>query len=121
MTTTQQQAANAVSNTILVYEEAGTAKHRFCTKAQATEHLDRAAAEGSAGSMFTVSEMEAELVYKVSPNVRERVDEAKRKLRIDIAVRDALNRQGVPSDRDLRIKIKKAIDELGVTVLRPVG
>lgn len=119
---TQELATEAKKNTILVFEDAdGTVRHAFCTQAEATERLKLATAAGSGGSMFINEDLGAEMVYAVSPDLRERVGEAKRKLRNDILVRDALNRQGVPNDRDLRIKIKKAIDELRESVLlRPL-
>lgn len=121
MATTQDQSAAARLNAILVFEaDDGSAQHRFCTAAEATDHLDKAAASFSGGSMFINEELGAEMVYAVSPDLRARVDEAKRKLKFEMAIRDALNRHGVPADRQLRISIKKAIDELRETVLRPL-
>lgn len=119
--TTQEQATPAKQNTILVFEAAdGTVQHCFCTEAEATQRLKQAVSAGSAGSMFFNDGLAAEMVFSVSPDLRERVEEAKRKLRNDLTVRNALNRHGVPADQDLRIKIKKAIDELRESVLRPV-
>lgn len=118
---TEELAISALKNTILIYEEAGAVHHCFCTEAEATTRMKQAAAEGSGGSMFVSDGMGADLTYAVSPDLRERVEEAKRKLRFDMAIRDALNRHGVPKDRDLRIQIKNAIDDLRETVLRPVS
>ena len=120
MTTNQEQVTMPKVNTILVFEDAGKAQHCFCTEAEATDRLQKATAAGSGGSMFINEDLGAEMVYAVSPDLRERVEEAKRKLNHDLTIRDALNRHGVPTDRDLRIKIKKAIDDLRETVLRPV-
>lgn len=110
-----------IVNTILVYEVAGQVFHRFCTEAEGLEALKLAKAHGSGGSMFTSDEMKAELVYAVAPELRSRVEEAKRKLKLEIDVRDTLTRHGVPGDHDLRVKIYAAIKELRETVLRPVS
>jgi len=115
-----QQAGKVKQDAILVFEESGRAAHYFCTEAEATERLDREVASGSGGSMFVYSDMSAQMIYSVAPNVRERVEEAKRKLNYELAIRDALTRHGVPVDRELRINIKRAIDDLRAGVLRPV-
>ena len=120
--TTQEQSIQASKNTILVFEDAdGTVRHVFCTQAEATERLKSALDAGSGGSMlFNSDEMDAKMLYDVSPDLRARVETAKCKLRGDLIVRDALNRHGIPNDRELRANINKVIADLRKTVLQPV-
>lgn len=110
-----------MKNTILVYEDSvsGQVDHLFCTEEVAKERLGACNAPLSGGSMFTSDGVDAAAMYVVSPNLRERVEEAKRKLRADITVRDALNRHEVPEDVELRTKIIAAIKELRLSVLLP--
>ena len=53
----------------------------------------------------------AEMLMDISPNFRERVDEARRKLLRDVRLRDLLTRHGVPEDRALRASINAAFQE----------
>lgn len=110
-----------MNNTILVYEDlkSGQVKHQFCTEEVAKERLMASTASNSGGSMFTSKDVSSEKLYVVSPNLRERVEEAKRKLRADITIRDTLTRHGVPEDIELRAKIASAIKELRLSVLQP--
>ena len=107
---------------ILVHEsQAGMVEHCFCTKEHAEAALRACPDVNSGGSMFVTEEaIEAEMVYSISPDLRARVEAAKTKLRFDIAVRDSLNRNGVPGHRDVRMAVYKSIKELRETVLRPV-
>jgi len=108
-----------VKNTILISENAGQVEHCFCNEEQAKCILLQAKELNSAGSMFTC-DIDAELVFSVSPDLRDRVDAAKTKLRRDIAIRDALTRNGVSEALDLRISIQKSILELQQTILQPI-
>ncbi|MBG6083115.1 hypothetical protein [Rubrivivax gelatinosus] len=114
-------ATEAIKNTILVYEDASQVLHRFCTEVEGRDHLQHTTDNGSGASMFVTEGMTAELVYSVAPVVRSRVEEAKCKLRQEIAVRDTLTRHGVPVDRDLRKKIFAAIKELREAALLPAA
>lgn len=108
-------------DSILVIEVSGKVTHEFCDQAEGQERLRSARLHHSGGSMFSCEDMNAELVYSVSPNLRERVEEAKRKLRVEIMVRDALDRNAVPRDRKLRSGIYKAVKELRASLLQPLG
>lgn len=110
MTTTP--VASTLANTILIHEVDGRAVHCFCTEDHAKEVLRKAPDMTSGGSMFSSEDTAAELVYSVSPDLRNRVEAAKSKLAVDLAIRDALNRNGVPQDPTLRTGIYKAITEL---------
>lgn len=111
-TAIDKQAVAEIQDTILVFEEEGQVKHCFCSEAVANDRLLKARAGDTGGSMFTSSGVRAESIFSISPNLRERVDAAKMKLRQDILIRDALDRNGVPRDSVLRIGIYKAISEL---------
>jgi hypothetical protein len=109
-------AKNAAENTILVFEsDAGVASHCFCTEEFAKAKLSSARDVNSGGSMFTSEADNAELIYSVSPDMQNRVAAAKEKLNRDITIRNALNKQGVPADVNLRVAIYKAIHELSKT------
>ena len=110
----------AINDTILIFENNGQVEHCFCTEAQAKERLHQSKEVRSGGSMFTSDGMDADFVFTCAPNIRERVEVAKQKLRRGIAIRDALDSNGVPKDQDLRIAIYRSITELQQTVLRPV-
>lgn len=120
--TLNQSEQQGLKSAILVHEsQAGVVEHCFCTKEQAEATLRACPDADTGASMFVTEEaLEAEMVYSTSPDLRARVEAAKSKLQFDIAVRDALNRNGVPADRILRVAVYKAIKELRETVLRPV-
>ena len=101
----------ATANAILIYEKDGQIMQRFCPEAEAREYLDKARGEMRGGSMFATDGMEAELVLSVSPQLRDRIAEARIKLKADTRLRDSLDRYGVPADRDLRLSIYKAFED----------
>lgn len=101
-----------IANAILIYEENGQVKHRFCPEAEAKEYLSSVSSEMKGATMFTAEGWASELVFSISPELRERVEEAKRKMRMQIRLRDALDRNGVPRDFNLRQSIFKAVDDL---------
>ena len=108
-------------NAILVFETGNDdVDHCFSSTSDANDRLNQAVFNVSVGSSFTSEEHEAEFIYTVSPNLRDRIDEAKRNLRCEIIMRDAMNRHAVPADRDLRINIKNAIDDIRSQLLQPV-
>lgn len=112
----------AVKSAVLVYEtKEGAVDHCFCTSDHANAVVC-ASKDANTGASAFLSEdgLEAEMVYSVSPDLRGRVEAAKAKLRFDIAVRNALNRHGVPAERGLRAAVYNVITELRETVLRPV-
>lgn len=102
----------ATANAILIYEEDSQIMQRFCPEAEAREYLDKARSEMRGGSMFATDGMEAELVLSVSPQLRDLIAETKTKLQADTRLRDALDRHGVPVDRDLRLSIYKALEDM---------
>lgn len=107
----------ASKDTILVFEANGTVRHRFCTRAEGMEHLQQAADTHSGGAMFTTDGTPAEMAFSLFTGVREKVEEAKLKLRNDIVVRDTLDRNDVPRDRAIRDGVYKAIAELRTSAL----
>lgn len=103
------------ANTILLYEECGQIKQRFCPESEARNFLDKAKVEMRGGSMFAVDGgLEAEFVLKVCPQLREKVNAAKTKLKADTRLRDALTKHGVPLDQDIRIAIYNAFEDLKI-------
>jgi len=109
-----------INDTILVFENNGQVEHCFCTEAQAKEWLLQSKDVCSGGSMFTSDGVDADFAFTCALNLRERVEAAKQNLRRDIAIRDALDSNGVPKDKDLRIAIYRSITQLQQTALRPV-
>lgn len=101
----------ALNNAILIYEENGEIKQRFCPEQEAREYLATARETMSGGSMFASDGIDAEFVMSVSPDLRDRVAAAKTKLKSDTRLRDLLNKHGVPMERDLRISIFKAFED----------
>jgi len=101
-------------DTVIVTDFDGKVEHRFCTAEEGNAILDATKARRSAGSLFTTEreEMDAETLYAVSPNLRERVERAKAKLTFDLQVRDTLDKHGVPDEPALRKSVYGAIKEL---------
>lgn len=106
-----------MKNAVLVYELNGGATHRFCPEAEARTFLASAQDNGEGASIFITEGFEAELFYSVAPNLRSRVDAAKGRLSQVIRIRNALDKHGVPRDRDLRSKINTAFGELNQLAL----
>lgn len=100
------------NNAILVYTDGGVVKHRFCQEIEARVILADISDKMEAVSLFVVDHMEAKLVYDVSPDLRDRVAAAKTKHKAQARIKMALDRHGVPQDRDLRIAIFNAFDDL---------
>lgn len=100
-----------IANTILVYEEDGQVKQRFCPEAEARNYLDQAQLDMRGGCLFALDGVEAEFMLRISPDLRDKVEVAKAKLKVDTRLRDALDRHGVPRDRDLRVAIFKALED----------
>ena len=118
---TQEPQQPAVDDTILVFESApGVVDHRFCTEAEAMDRMRQAKDRNSGGSAFVSKEIPADLAYSLSPELRDRVEAAKHKLRGDIEIRDALDRNGVPADPALRRAIYQSIRELREGWLRRI-
>lgn len=101
----------ALNNAILIYEENGHIKQRFCPEQEARDFLATAQKEMRGGSMFAADGVEAESVLSISPDLRERVAAAKTKLKSDARLRDLLTKHGVPIDQNLRIAIYKAFED----------
>ena len=101
-----------MDNAILVYCEDGVAKHRFCPESEARAFLTDASSKMEGGSMFALDCGNAKLVFDISPNLRDKVGEAKAKLLRDMRIKAAMDRNGIPQDRELRIAICKTFAEL---------
>lgn len=103
----------ARNNAILIYESGGDLLHRFCPEAEATAFLESAALSMNVASMFVSDDnMDSEMLFSVSRNLRDHVAETKNHLGFQVRVRDALDRHGVERDRELRNRIMGAIKEL---------
>jgi len=98
-------------NAILVYEEGGQVKQRFCPEQEAREFLATAQKEMRGGSMFAADGVEAEFVLRISQDLRDRVDAARTKLKSDARLRDLLTKHGVSIDQNLRTAIYKAFED----------
>jgi len=101
-----------MNNAILVLEEDGLVKHRFCAESEATEHIESCRGKPQGASMFLADHHDVEFVFSVSPNLRQKVEEAKEKLKNDIRLRNALDKYDVPKDFELRQSISKAFADL---------
>lgn len=113
------QETDQKKTAILVYERNGVAVHCCCTPEHATQACKDAEANYSGASMFTTDAgWDAETLLAVSPDFRERVEEAKLRLQNDIWLRDALDKNDVPRDRALRCAIKKAFTDYNVASVR---
>lgn len=102
----------SVNNAILIYEENGAIKQRFCPEQEARDYLAAACDAMRGGSMFALEGTDAEFYLRISPDLRNRVEAATTKLKSDTRLRDLLTKHGVPVDRDLRIAIFKAFEDL---------
>ena len=104
---------DAVESVILVYEdEHGGVAVRYCTQAEANAHFSSIAGQLKGCSAFFGEQgVRAKALVSVSPNLRERVEEARRKLLRDVRLRDLLTRHGVPEDFALRASINAAFQE----------
>lgn len=100
------------NNSILIYAEGDAMRHRFCPEAEARKYLEKVAAEGGSASMMSVNVGGVDLVYRVSPDLRGKVEEAKTRLKGQVRFKKALDRNGVPMDRQLRAAILQSFDDL---------
>lgn len=104
------------NNAILVCIEGCAAIHRFCPEAEARAFLTTAAERMSSGSMFILEgPHDAECIYGLSPELRNHVAAAKAAAELQSRLALALDRHGVPRNRDVRIAIFRAFDELTST------
>ncbi len=100
------------NNAILVYAEEGVVKHRFCPEAEARTILADVADKLDNGFLFAVDHPDAKLIYDISPDLRDHVAAAKTKLEVNTRLKLALDRHGIPNDRNLRVAIFKAFEDL---------
>lgn len=104
------------NNAILVHADAsGNVQHRFCPEAEARAFLKEAQERLTGGSMFAVDSPDAELIYQISPDLRDRVAAAKISLKAGLRFSNALDKHNVPRDPELRRAIHCAFSELGST------
>lgn len=102
------------NNAILVHADAsGNVLHRFCPEVEARAFLKEAQERLTGASMFAVDSPDAELIYQISPDLRDRVDHAKVKLKADLRFSAALDKHNVPRDPELRRAVHSAFGELG--------
>lgn len=119
MTTEFTEETNQKLTAILVCEQNGIAVHRFCTPEEGTKVCNDALENYSGASLFTTDGgWTGEVLLSVSPTIRDRVAEAKLRLQNEINLRDALDKNNVPRDRDLRIAIKKAFEDYNAASMR---
>jgi hypothetical protein len=119
MTTEIAEEATQKLTAILVYEQKGIAVHRYCTPEEGTQACNEAAENFCGASLFTTDAgFAADVVMAVYPAIRERIAEAKLRLQQDIHLRDALDKNNVPRDRQLRSAIKKAFEDYNTASVR---
>lgn len=105
----------ATNNAILVYAEGGAVTHRFLPEVEARQFLVEAQQRLDGASMLALEgEIDAELMLKISPDLRDRLEQAETRLKADIRFRTALDRNGVPRESVLRQAIHKAFSELAL-------
>lgn len=82
-----------------------TALHKSASAA-----CEAATVSCSGASMFTTdAAWDAELLMAISPNIKERVLEAQRRLQDDIKLRDLMDKHGIPRENTLRASIKATL------------
>lgn len=111
-----------MNNVILVYEDRGQIKQRFCHSDEAKAAMEIAAENLQAAITFTVSDecgMDAIRVLSLSPDLAIRVSAAKIKMLADVRLRDALDCHGVPRDLELRRAIHRAYEDALQPLLNP--
>lgn len=103
-----------MNNAVLVLMEGNRAAHRFCTEPEGRAVLTKAAAEGGSASLMITEGADAELIYLISPELRDKVAEAKTSLKASHRFKVALDKEKVPMDLDLRKAIHRAFGNLMV-------
>jgi hypothetical protein len=104
-----------MKNAILISVTNDVISHHFCDAAFAQGMLEYAKKQGREDSAFFQEEdskMDISDVYNLSPELRNRVAEAKEKLRNDLRIQAALDKHGVPKDPSLRASVVRAFREL---------
>lgn len=102
-----------VKSCILVHAVNGRAVHSFMTAEQGRAAFDEIMLAHGCGSIFETESLDdAKLIYDVSPDLRNRVEEAKISVRKQLEWKDALDKQNVPTDPKLRQSIYRAIRDI---------
>ncbi|UIF89414.1 hypothetical protein [Cupriavidus sp. UYPR2.512] len=102
-----------IKSCILVHAVDGRAEHSFMTAEQGHAAFDEIQQANGCGSIFqTDSADDAKLIYDVSPDLRNRVAEAKISVRKHIEWKAALDRHEVPTDPQLRKSIYRALQDI---------
>jgi hypothetical protein len=103
---------STTNNAILIYIAKGKATYRFCPEDEARTHLDIAKKLGDPASMMVTDDLDCKFVLSVSPNLRDRVEQNISRMQVDYNFIVALDKHGVPKDRELRCSISKAFADL---------
>lgn len=102
-----------VKNAVLIYSDSGLVWHKFVPESEARDFLDKCTVESGSAVMFATKEgMDVELYFEHSPDLRHNIEVAKSKLRHELRIKAALDKHGVPQDRNTRIAVVMAIREL---------
>lgn len=99
-------------NAIVVMQENGVVIHRFCTGAEARAILDAADTRGQAASAFFYEADDSQLIYDISPDLKNRVEKAKAQVRRDLKMIAAMDKHGVPDDPTIRKAVFMAMYEV---------
>ncbi len=102
----------SVKSTVLVFEKHGNVVHQFCTEQDARAQLLLIVQEKRGGVALICDGMDAEMVYSISQNFRERGELAKEKIRNDLRIEAALDRHGVTKDAQTRLAVMRAVRDL---------
>lgn len=103
-------------NSIIVFADPaknGNVIHKFCTEEEGSAFFNDAEKNRKGASFIRLEGYDnAELLFDVSPNLRERVERAKSKLREDLRVQAVMDKHGVPTDLAVRMAVTSAYKEL---------
>lgn len=101
-----------VKGCILVHAVNGLAVHSFMTAEQGRAAFDEIMMTHGCGSIFKTESDDAKLIYDLSPDLRNRVEEAKISVRKQIEWKACFDKHNVPTDPQLRRSIYRAIQDI---------
>ena len=102
-----------MKNAIAIYVSNGVVVHLVCSESRAKEILmDAHLKMESAQSFISDEGIDQEMMLAVSPDLCNRVLEAKKSVGLGMRIKAALDKHGIPFDRELRAKVSDAVREV---------
>lgn len=100
-----------LNNAVVIYEEDSKIKELFCPKEEAETLLSKIQVAKGGVVVLSSDNCDMKMLFCVSPDLRKRVKQAKKKLAADVFLRDILTRHNVPTAPEIRASIHKAFEE----------